>query len=234
VRFMFPYSVRWPCRAVRCGRHPDDPAAAFVTVLPRGPPMPAASLVEAASWFGTRGGTGTRPCGFPPAPAATTAVSPVVSGRAPVRTGHAPPLLHGRCSATRASRRTAWPVCPAFAAPAALLGFSPFAALLPPAGVAAFPPLGPTCRFPGHMSRRFLRCDGLVGPSGRLPPEGEGDRRPRVTGRGSWASSPQAVRSVAHAARAAAADAALDFASLGSSVVAVMSRVTSYETGFHR
>ena len=29
VRFSFPYSVRWPCRAVRCCRHPDDPAAAF-------------------------------------------------------------------------------------------------------------------------------------------------------------------------------------------------------------
>jgi hypothetical protein len=61
---------------------------------------------------------------------------------------------------------------PRIAAPAALLGFSPFAALFPPAGVAAFPPLGPTCRFPGHLSRRFLRCDGLVGSCGRLPPDG--------------------------------------------------------------
>ena len=149
LRFMSPSSVRRPCRAVRGCRPPDDPAAALETVSPRCPLVRRASVVEGGPVRSGRvAGRSSRPCGFPPVPAATTVRSPVVTGRAPVRTGHAPPLLHGRCSATRASRRTAWPVHPACAAPAALLGFPPFAALLPPAGVAASPPPGPTCRFP--------------------------------------------------------------------------------------
>jgi hypothetical protein len=74
--------------------------------------------------------------------------SPAAADRAPARTGHAPPLLHGRCSATRASHRTAWPMPPRGGTGGAP-GVRPFAAFLPPAGVAAFPPLGPTCRFPG-------------------------------------------------------------------------------------
>jgi hypothetical protein len=113
LRFMFPYSVRWPCRAVRCGRHPDDPAAAFVTVSPRPPQLPAASNVETCRCVRDAWRDGHPPLRFSACARRDDRVSPVVSGRAPVRTGHAPPLLHGRCSATRASRRTAWPVCPA-------------------------------------------------------------------------------------------------------------------------
>jgi hypothetical protein len=148
LRFMSPSSVRWPCRAVRGCRPPDDPAAALGTVSPRCPLVRFASVVEASrcvrdAWRDGR----LAPAVFRLRPPRRP-FSPVVTGRAPVRTGHAPPLLHGRCSATRASRRTAWPVHPACAAPAALLGFPPFAALLPPAGVAASPPPGPTCRFP--------------------------------------------------------------------------------------
>jgi hypothetical protein len=195
VRFMFPYSVRWPCRAVRCGRRPDDPAAAFVTVSPRPPPVPGRLNHRGDP---VRSG---RVAGRAPA-LAVFRLCPPRRPLFPCRRGSGTGS-NGSCTAAPSRPVFRYPRepshglagVPRIAAPAALLGFSPFAALFPPAGVAAFPPLGPTCRFPGHVSRRFLRCDGLVGPSGRLPPGGEGDRRPRVTGRGSWASSPRAVRS---------------------------------------
>ena len=49
-------------------------------------------------------------------------------------------------------------------------GCEPFAALLPPAGFAAFPPPGPTCRFAGSPPDAHGSC--VVGPSGRLSPTG--------------------------------------------------------------
>ena len=131
-------------------------------------------------------------------------LSPAVTVRAPARPGHAPPLLHGRCSATRASRRTAWPVPPRGDTGGAP-GVLPFAALLPPAGVAAFPPLGPTCRFPGASSRRAVAfyvssgasvCLHPLGPRAcrSLPPVAAPGLRPRgrcVPWRGVWVPAPR-------------------------------------------
>ena len=227
---MFPYSVRWPCRAVRCGRHPDDPAAAFVTVSPRPPPLPAASIVEAYRCVRDAWRDGHPPLRFSACARrddrwSCDPLSPVVTVRAPARTGHAPPLLHGRCSATRASHRTAWPVTAPLRRPAALLGFLPFAALLPPAGVAAFPPHGPTCRFPGLPVPTRCACYVSSGRTVAVHPLGSKADRTKDSGRGSWASSPRAVRSTTAALpRAAVAVAALGFSSLRSSVVGPRAR----------
>ena len=96
---------------------------------------------------GTGGGTGLRPCGFPPAPAGAVFRILVARGlppaaikdassasvRVPARSGHAPPLrfLGGGVPLPGSSRRATWPVV-AYGArtapprrPAALLGFRP-------------------------------------------------------------------------------------------------------------
>jgi hypothetical protein len=146
--------------------------------------------------------------------------SPAVTVRAPARTGHAPPLLRGRCSATRASRRTAWPVHPRGYTGGAP-GVLPFAALLPPAGVAAFPPLGPTCRFSGASSRRAVAFYVSSGRPGRPSPT-------RDSGRAPSASDPAAAPGLRPRGRSVpgwwycattAADSALGFSSLRCSVV---------------
>lgn len=75
--------------------------------------------------FGTRGGAEPSPLRFSACARRDGRFSPAVTVRAPARPGHAPPLLHGRCSATRASRRTAWPMPTHVGSPAALMGFDP-------------------------------------------------------------------------------------------------------------
>jgi hypothetical protein len=149
--------------------------------------------------FGTGGGTGLRPCGFPPAPAVSARTSPAVTVRAPARPGHAPPLLHGKCSATRSSRRATWPTAAPLTATGGAPGVPPFAALFPPAGVAASPPLGPTCRLPDISLAGALGVLCVAGaavafrPRGSKPQAGSAIGRRKI-GRGSWALSPRAIR----------------------------------------
>jgi hypothetical protein len=224
LRFSFPYSVHWPCRAVRCCRHPDDPASAFRTAPPPTPAGVSARMDHGRSSVRDRWRRGPPPLRFSACARRRGHVSPAATVRAPARTGHAPPLLHGRCSATRASHRTAWPVPAPPRGTSGAPGVLPFAALFPPAGVAALPPLGPTCRFPGALSRRAVAFYVSSGrPVARHPLSGSRADLPQVTGRGSWASSPRAIRSTAVTlCVTAAADAALDFASLRYSVVCLL------------
>jgi hypothetical protein len=97
--------------------------------------------------------------------------SPVVTDRAPVRTGHAPPLLHGRCSATRASRRTAWPMHPAY-----LLhrrrswGFRPSRRCSRPRVSRRLRRPSPPAVSPMTAPRRVVKCVCPVGSSAGLPP----------------------------------------------------------------
>lgn len=114
-----------------------------------------ASFVEAAVRSGPVAGRSPRPCGFPPAPAETANVSPAVTVRAPARSGHAPPLL--TADVPLPARAVARPgrCPPRIRGTGGAPGVRPFAALSPPAGVAASPPLGPTCRFPDALSRRL-------------------------------------------------------------------------------
>ena len=175
----------WPTSA-------DDPAAAFVTVSPRPPPLPAASIVEAYRCVRDAWRDGRRPLRFSACTAATTAF-PLSS-----RVGHRFERVMHRRSFTAGVPLPARAVAhslagvPRIAAPAASLGFLPFAALLPaPAGVAAFPAARTHLPFPRSLVPTLLKVRCLVGPSGRLPPEGEGDRRPRVTGRGSSGFRPR-------------------------------------------
>ena len=223
LRFLFPYSVRWPCRAVRCCRHPDDPAAAFRTAPPPSPPVRHPGQVSSVR---DRWRRGPPPLRFSACARRHSRLSPAVTVRAPARPGHAPPLLHGRCSATRASHRTAWPVPPRGGTGGAP-GVLPFAALLPPAGVAAFPPLGPTCRFPGASSRRAVAFYVSSSRPGRPSPT-------RDSGRAPSGSNPAAAPGLRPRGRSvpgwwycatAAADAALGFASLRSSVVRLLTPV---------
>ena len=157
LRFVVPYSVRWPCRAVRCCRHPDDPAAALGPAAPRGPPVRAPRPSRRRP-FGTGGETGRSPLRFS---ACARRKRPVLPCRHGSGTGS-----DGSCTAApsrlvfRYPREPSHdlagvaPQCGTGGAP----GVLPFAALLPPAGVAASPPLGPTCRFPGcpHSRRAVM------------------------------------------------------------------------------
>ena len=194
VRFSFPYSVRWPCRAVRCCRHPDDPAAAFGSAPPRPPPVRRLRSVEAAVRSGPVAGRRPRPCGFPPVPAAT-ATFPCRHGSA---TGS-----NGSCTAAACRPVFRYPrepshdlagADPTFGAPAALLGFDPSRLCPRPRVSRRLRRSDPPAVFPAASPRRAaVLC--VVGSSGRLAPtwlEGESGRS--AAGRGSWASSPRAMR----------------------------------------
>lgn len=99
-------------------------------------------------------------------------------------------------------------------APAALVGFSPFAGLLLSAGGRMFPPVRAHLPFPGQPGRWFFTGRSAASPRTRSAWQTHPHcGRSRVVHCGSWASLPRAVRTGPPPYRAAAVP-ALGFASL--------------------